>query len=349
MLDRALKSLDGLFERLSGNAILVLTLLTAIGLGVLDHYLEPELLLLYLIPIFVAAWYGGFGPAAAVAMYSAGSEYITKVVLTENYQPADKVALINLLVKLIAYMTIAKIISKLKETRRQTGFIVHDLRAPIANAISGLMTVQQSGQHLGETEKEMLDLALVSSQRAVTLVNSLLDVAKLESGKFDVGPEAVNVDHFIGDCFNQVELWAKSNHIVLEKNLLVDEAVFDVDLTTRVLVNLLSNALKFSPEGGVVKVRAQIVHRALRVAVEDQGPGIPREYVKTVFQPFAQAKGTQSGTGLGLTFCRLAVHAQHGHIWIDPDVEKGTTVWFSIPQPLTESRAPSGLPQPTEV
>ena len=320
----------------------------AVGLGVLDHYTNLELLLLYLVPIFIASWYGGFPQGVAVAIYSAGSGYIANVVLADSHQ-LDSMQSVNLLIRLISYLTIAKVISKLKETRRQTGFIVHDLRAPIANAISGLMTIQQSGQQLGEAEKEMLDLALVSSQRAVTLVSSLLDISKLESGKFDIDNEKVDLEHFVEDCFQQVELWARANRIHLEKALLVKEAVLDPDLTARVVVNLLSNALKFSPEDGVVCVRAQIVHKSLRIAVEDQGPGIPREYIKTVFQPFAQAKGTQTGTGLGLTFCRLAVQAQHGHIWIDPDVSKGTTVWFSVPQPQEEASSPNAMPQPTEV
>ena len=331
MIDRALKGLDAFFERLSSNAVLLLCLAVAVGLGVLAHYTKVELLLLFLAPIFVASWYGGFPQGVAVAMYSAGSQYITNVVLKDQAElgPMD---IANLLILLVAYLTIAKVISRLKESRRQTGFIVHDLRAPIANAISGLMTIQQSGQQLGEAEREMLDVALVSSQRAVTLVNSLLDISKLESGKFEVDQEAVDLDAFIGDCFHQVELWAQTHQIRLTKTLLVDKAVLDPALTARVLVNLLSNALKFSPEGGVVNVRAQIVHHQLRIAVEDEGPGIPREFIKTIFQPFTQMKGAQTGTGLGLTFCRLAVHAQHGHIWIDPDVAKGTTVWFSIPQ-----------------
>jgi signal transduction histidine kinase len=348
LIERALKSLDGLFERLSSNAILAFALLCAIALGVLDYYSAPNLLVLYLAPIFLASWYAGFGPGLVVAIYSAGSVYISTVVLRKSHE-ANSIELINLMVELVAYVTIAKVISKLKESRRQTGFIVHDLRAPIANAISGLMTLQQSGQHLGEAEREMLDLALVSSQRAVTLVSSLLDVAKLESGKFHVGPETVLLDDFIDDCFHQVELWARSNHVTLERNILAREASIDPALTSRVLVNLLSNALKFSPEGCTVRVRAQIVHRALRIAVEDQGPGIPKDYVKSVFQPFTQAKNSQTGTGLGLTFCRLAVHAQHGHIWIDPDVEQGTTVWFSIPQAQADVEVLERLPQPTEV
>jgi len=348
LIDRALKALDAFFDRLSSNAVLLLCLAVAIGIGVLDHYTTLELLLLYLAPIFIASWYGGFSQGVAVAMYSAGSRYITSVVLADQYE-LSSMEIVNLLIRLISYLTIAKVVAKLKESRRQTGFIVHDLRAPIANAISGLMTLQQSGHEFDDAEKEMLDVALVSSQRAVTLVNSLLDISKLDSGKFHVDQETVDINEFINDCFHQVELWASTNHIMLTKTLLVDSAMLDPALTSRVLVNLLSNALKYSPEGGTVNVRAQVVHRALRIAVEDEGPGIPKEFIKTVFQPFTQIKGSQTGTGLGLTFCRLAVQAQDGQIWIDPDVAKGTTVWFSIPQANEDEKAKDGLPSSAPV
>lgn len=322
-----------------------MTLVAAVGIGVLDQHSEPDLLLLYLVPIFVASWYGGWAPGAVVAIYCAASVFVSSSMASKSGSMPGSIELINLLVHLIAYITIAKVVSRLKESRRQAGYIVHDLRAPIANAISGLMTIQQSGANLGPAEKEMVDLALVSSQRAVTLVNSLLDMSKLESGKFDIAETNVELDEFFDDCFDQVELWARANRITLSKDLLATEAVFDARLTGRVLVNLLSNALKFSPEGGVVTVRAQIVHNALRVAVEDQGPGIPHDLIKEVFQPFSQVKGTNSGTGLGLAFCRLAVHAQRGHIWVDPDVEHGTTVWFSIPQPLAPKANHSSVPE----
>ncbi len=349
MIEPLLRTLDSFFERRSRNAILLMTLVAAIAIGVLDHYAEPDLLLLYLAPIFVASWYGGWTVGSVVAIYCSASAFVTGAMAGKSgYGGPGTIEMVNLLVHLLAYLTIAKIISRLKESRRQTGYIVHDLRAPIANAISGLMTIQQSGANLGPAEKEMVDLALVSSQRAVTLVTSLLDISKLESGKFDITDETVCLDEFLDDCFHQVELWARANRITLSKNLLAKEATLDPRLTARVLVNLLSNALKFSPEDTTVTVRAQIIHHTLRVAVEDQGPGIPHDLIKEVFQPFNQVKGTQSGTGLGLAFCRLAVQAQHGQIWVDPEVEKGTTVWFSIPQPEGPRQNHSAIPQPTE-
>jgi signal transduction histidine kinase len=348
VIDTTLKRLDTFFERRSNTAILLFTLVLAVAIGVLDYFTAPDLLLLYLGPIFVAAWYGEWRTAAVVAIYSAGSAYVTAVVMKANPEsPTTEIG--NLLVHLVAYLTIARVVSRLRESRRQTGFIVHDLRAPIANAISGLLSVKQSCEHLDDTEREMVDMALVSSQRAVTLVNSLLDVAKLETGNFDIEKESVSLDLFIASCFEQVELWARGNDIKLEKQLSVAEAVFDRPLTERVLVNLLSNALKFSPTGTTVSVRARISNHALQICVDDEGPGIPKDLLKSVFEPYTQVKRADTGTGLGLAFCRLAVNAQHGAIWIDPDMETGTSVCFSIPQPRAPEQARGSVPQPTEV
>lgn len=338
VIERILRFLDRQLERCSGNFILLMTLIVAIAVGVLDHYSEPDLLLLYLIPIFVASWYGNWAVGSVIAVYCAASVFWVSAVMGK-VGPPTTLELVNLIFHLLAYLTIAKVVSRLRESRRQTGYIVHDLRAPIANAISGLMTIQQSEVGLGDAEREMVDLALVSSQRAVTLVNSLLDISKLESGKFDIAESTVDLNSFVDESFEQVELWARASHISLAKDIKVADGVVDRRLTGRILVNLLSNALKFSPEGGTVTVRADIVHHSLRIGVADEGPGIPPDMVKTVFQPFMQVKGSQSGTGLGLAFCRLAVHAQHGHIWIDPSVERGTTVWFSIPQPAESFKA----------
>ncbi|HEY0867846.1 MAG TPA: HAMP domain-containing sensor histidine kinase, partial [Fimbriimonas sp.] len=234
---------------------------------------------------------------------------------------------------------LARVLSKLRESREQqkelTGFIVHDLRSPISSAITGLITLEQTG-HLGELEQEMVTLALVSNQRALSLVNSMLDVAKLESGKMELRTEAVALDRFVDDAFDQVALWARSHEIGLVKEVHVATAMLDPALTMRILVNLLSNALKFSPPGSNVVVHVDPSPKdGIRFAVQDHGPGIPPEYAERIFEPFSQVKGTQGGTGLGLTFCRLAVHAQGGRIWVDSHLGKGTSMIFTLPHAQT--------------
>jgi two-component system sensor histidine kinase VicK len=104
---------------------------------------------------------------------------------------------------------------------------------------------------------------------------------------------------------------------------------------TRVLVNLLSNALKYTPSGKTITVSAKVTDEGVHFAVTDEGPGIPKEYLHRIFDRFVQVEarkaGAPVGTGLGLTFCKLAVEAHGGRIWLESEVGKGTTVHFLLP------------------
>jgi NtrC-family two-component system sensor histidine kinase KinB len=178
----------------------------------------------------------------------------------------------------------------------------------------------------------MVALALVSNQRALTLVNSMLDVAKLESGKMPLNLEPASISELVESACQQVLLWAGGECIQIVSDVQVPNAVLDIDLTTRVLVNLLSNAIKFSPRDAQITVGVHTTFGGgLRFDVEDEGKGIPAEFVQSVFEPFTQVKGTKGGSGLGLTFCRLAVQAQGGKIWAESAVGKGTKMSFTLP------------------
>jgi signal transduction histidine kinase len=159
-----------------------------------------------------------------------------------------------------------------------------------------------------------------------------LDVAKLESGTMEVERQEIAAERFVDDCIQQVELWARGDGIQLAKEISLEKLYLDPTLTSRVVVNLLGNALKFSPEGSTVTVRLTLSHGAARFSIADQGPGIPAEFADVIFEPFSQVKGTQGGTGLGLTFCRVAVQAQGGKIWVESHHGQGTIMHFTIPQ-----------------
>ena len=334
-MNSTLKRADAFFDRRSKTTILFLSLVAAVLLGVLSFFTSSDLLILYLAPIFMASWYAGWRSGFVVAIYAAVSAFVTETIKAGpiEFHP-DLTA--TLAVRLAAYLVIARTIARLNEIRRQqeelTNFIVHDLRSPIASSITGLLTLQQTSFGLPDHDREMVDLALVANNQALSLVNSILDVAKLESGKMPVETSAIELEPFLDECLQQVELWARGTGIKLECEVVGKSAIFDPVLTGRVVVNLLSNALKFSPEGSTVTTRAVLSHGTLRFSVADQGPGIPQEYADVVFEPFGQVRGTQGGTGLGLTFCRLAVHAQGGRIWVETQSGKGTTMLFTVPQ-----------------
>jgi signal transduction histidine kinase len=334
LLKRLLGRLDAFFGRRSRNTILAISLFAAVALGVFDHFNPGDFLILYLLPLFLASWYGGWRVGLVVSIYAAASEFVIDSVL-DGHVGTEPGSVLTFLVRLGAYLLISKVMAQLRETIRQreelTEFIVHDLRSPLASSITGLHTLSDTAEHLTPSEQELIDLTLVSNKRALNLVNSILDVAKLESGAMVVAKEETRLEALVSSCFEQVELWARGHDVELASEVAAETAFLDPELTSRVLVNLLSNALKFSPEEGVVLVKVTHSGHATRFAVVDQGPGIPPEYVDTIFEPFGQVKGTRGGTGLGLTFCRLAVQAQGGKIWVESQVGKGTTMLFTVP------------------
>ena len=349
MLNLILKRLDAFFERRSKTAILLISLVAAVLVGVAAHYTTTDLLIIYLAPIFLASWYAGWRNGLVVAIYAAVAAFVSETISQGPFEFRPNL-IFTLAVRLAAYLIISRTIARLSEARRQqeelANFIVHDLRSPLASSITGLMTLQQTSFGLPDHDRELVDLALVGNNRALALVNSILDVAKLESGKMPVDFEDVELKPFVDDSLRQVELWARGHDISLETDLQIEHARLDRQLTGRVLVNLLSNALKFSPAGTAVSVRAGLSHGAIRFSVIDQGPGIPPEFVDLIFEPFGQVRGTQGGTGLGLTFCRLAVQAQGGRIWVESHVGKGTTVHFALPQHGHAQGSQSPAPHP---
>ncbi|MEI9893794.1 MAG: ATP-binding protein [Chthoniobacter sp.] len=124
------------------------------------------------------------------------------------------------------------------------------------------------------------------------------------------------------------------DRVIVESGGAIIAASVDRDLISRVLQNLLGNAFKFSPSG-TVKVHLKGEREGIHVEVIDQGPGIPVEHHERIFQKFGQVEGLQQrvGTGLGLTFCRLAVEAHGGTIGVRSEVGKGSSFWFDLPHP----------------
>ncbi len=218
-------------------------------------------------------------------------------------------------------------------------FLVHDLRSPLTNIISGLETLLVSTEdNLSPEDRELIELALIGAHRLLTMVNSILDLRKLEEGKFPLYLKEFDPKEAVGEAIRQVQLWACQNNINLQVEIspdLPEKMVADRWVLIRILVNLLSNALKYSPSGGEILVTVAKDEIWVHFSVKDQGPGIPKEYLDRIFDRFVQVEarkaGAAVGTGLGLTFCKLAVEAHGGRIWIESEVGKGTTVHFVLP------------------
>jgi len=219
--------------------------------------------------------------------------------------------------------------------------LVHDLRTPLTAIIGPLeMLTGDLTPLLDETQKEFLTMCTRSAHRLLSLVNDLLDVSKMESGEMNLHPTGTKPADLINDAAEQLAPLAHESNIDLIREIAPSLPTLqaDADLLIRVLVNLLGNALKFTPSGGTItaSVRSEKDERAVTFAIQDTGEGIPEEDFERIFEKFGQVEGRQAGrkmsTGLGLTFCKMAVEAHGGRIWMESTLGRGSTFSFNIPQ-----------------
>jgi signal transduction histidine kinase len=219
-----------------------------------------------------------------------------------------------------------------------TQMIVHDLRTPLTSLIGGLQTVPLAGD-LNETQQELLQLATDGGETLLGMINDLLDVHKMESGSLQPEYGALSAADLVASAVGQVASLAELNGQTLVQQIAAILPPFqgDAEQLRRTLVNLLGNALKFSPAGGTVTVAVRPADdgRSLVFSVSDTGEGIPPEAFGRIFEKFGQVESRQRGrkrsTGLGLTFCKLAVEAHGGQIGVQSAPGRGTTFSFAIP------------------
>lgn len=327
----------------SPRALTALATFTVACLGVADYFSGPYVAfsIFYLVPICLVAWRVGKRTAFALSVLGSLLWLAADVALLPPVSPW--IHGWNAVARLAVFLVVVQTLSELLQARRKqaelTRFIAHDLRSPLSNVMSGLQFLRQSEGRLSEAKREqLLDIALRSSEEILALVNAIIDVARLEEGQMPVEPGDVGVAEVAEAAIAQVSLWAQQRRIAVELHLQTEGARVRADrrLTIRVLVNLLNNALKFGPQGSTVSIRAERLDSdSVVVRVTDQGRGIPEEWVHRIFDPYAQADarraGAAAGSGLGLTFCRAAMEAQGGRIWVERTGERGTTIALTLP------------------
>ena len=236
----------------------------------------------------------------------------------------------------------ARRIQELEKTRDDlTHMIVHDLRTPLTAVIGSLQTMHDGSLgSLDDLVKELVGLSLRSSKRLLGMVNDLLDVSKTEAGQMALNREPAQLRGIVDGAMEQVQYLAEERGVALAVDVPPDLPALYADRgkVDRVLVNLVANAVKFTPRGGSVSVFASYPgDEQVLVGVRDTGEGIPEEYRDRIFEKFGQVESRKAGrkmsTGLGLTFCKMAVEAHGGRIWLESKVGEGTTFFFTLPTP----------------
>jgi len=220
-----------------------------------------------------------------------------------------------------------------------TSTLSHELRTPLTSIIGSLQLIN-SGV-LGDLTQDVAELTAVAERngsRLLDLINDLLDIEKIESGKLTLAPEVFGLAELVREALVLNKAFAERFRVRFEmKGDLPAHAVLaDRKRLLQIMTNLLSNAAKFSPEGGSVDIALEQRGPSLRVGVLDRGPGIPDSFRSRIFGRFAQADSTasrqKSGTGLGLAISKRLVEMMQGRIGFEPRDGGGTTFWFELPR-----------------
>lgn len=213
----------------------------------------------------------------------------------------------------------------------------HELRAPMTAIRGSLATILEG--YAGEVNPQVWEFLTASyneNDRLIRLVNNLLNISRIESGRFNFNITRVDVDKIIEEVVNNLQPAAKERNIFLlyKKESRLPLVYGDDDKVKEVLINLVGNATKFTHKGGIT-VRAAIKDRFMITSVTDTGSGIAVEDMDRLFKKFSQVGGNYArptgGTGLGLYICKQIVEGLQGKIWLDSTLGKGSTFYFSLP------------------
>jgi two-component system, OmpR family, sensor histidine kinase KdpD len=210
--------------------------------------------------------------------------------------------------------------------------ISHDLRTPLTTIIGILSSINDSSLD-EKTRWELANTGLEEAQRLNRLMGNLMDMSRLEAGALKVSTELSDVPDLVGSALEQLKEQLKDRKLRLEVPDSLPPVPMDIVLMTQVLVNLLDNALKYSPVDSPIEVRARALGGNMQIEVLDRGSGIPSDDLERIFDKFyrVQHPGKVGGTGLGLSICRGIVEAHRGRIWARNRADGGAVITVALP------------------
>ncbi|HTV32945.1 MAG TPA: HAMP domain-containing sensor histidine kinase [Methylocella sp.] len=216
----------------------------------------------------------------------------------------------------------------------------HELRTPL-NAILGFSEVMKNelfGSHAVASYKDYSNDIHASGEHLLTLINEILDLSRIEAGRFELKEEAVQLERIVGECRRLLSLRAKTRHITIERAVERDlpSILADARAVRQIVLNLLSNAIKFTPKGGLIKIRIGWTSKGGQyVALRDSGPGIPEEEIPIIMSSFGRGslaqKNAEEGSGLGLPIVKGLVELHGGMFLLKSKLREGTEVIVIFP------------------
>jgi two-component system sensor histidine kinase GlrK len=214
----------------------------------------------------------------------------------------------------------------------------HELRTPLTSIKEGTgLLLDGVGGETSEKQRKLLGILAQESNRLISVVNSLLDLSKMEAGMMNYDFEMNSVDSLIKRAIAEITPLVEAKQIKLESAIdtPLPSVRIDSERILQVLRNLLGNAVKFTPKGGQINITANPANGKLAVSVKDSGPGIPMDSLVAIFEKFNQGSRqgahVRQGTGLGLAIAKSIISSHGGKIWAESQLGKGSTFIFVLP------------------
>jgi PAS domain S-box-containing protein len=243
-------------------------------------------------------------------------------------------------------VTEEKLLAKMREDLTHT--MVHDLRNPLTGISTALQLLDSKlTEVITPAQHRLFEIATNSTQRMVDLVNSILDLSRLEKGQMPLNRSPLLLPDLFAETLRLQSPLYTAKHLHVESNIspTLPLAFADAEVIERVLQNIVGNAIKFTPAGGSIMLHAtewvdenpagegdpDASCSLLRISVTDSGPGVPPELRDKLFEKFVVGEQQGRGSGLGLAFCKLAVQAHGGDIWVESEPGKGAVFVFTLP------------------
>ena len=245
----------------------------------------------------------------------------------------------------VGMVSVLSDITKQKELdRMKDNFVAnvsHELRTPLVaiDKAFALILGKEAGA-LNPQQEQFISIADRNLKRLSLLINDLLDLAKLEAGKMEINKRPCSIGEVIRESKEALDAWAKAKSIAIETKIPagLPQAHIDPNRIIQVLNNLIGNAIKFTPQNGVITIEAALLEREVRVSVQDTGLGIAKENLEKVFSKFYQigerVPTDISGTGIGLSIAKEIIELHRGKIWAENADSKGARFIFTVPLSL---------------
>lgn len=295
-------------------------------------------LLVLILIVVVSSWYGGLGSGIFATILTSVMNYFTllKEDLAFHSQTGD-------LVITLLYTTIGLIISIISEARYEAelqkdeflGLTTHELKNPLTVIKGFTGVIHQYSKKSGNSKimrfTEEIDL---QSDRLLDLINDLLDINKIEVGKFVYNNELFDFDDMVKEVISHQKIINKNRVITLlgSSNKVIDGDRYRLG---QVITNFLTNALKYSPTKNSIEVKVKKTKKEVTLAVKDHGVGISKKEQEKIFNQYyrtrATLRGKTEGLGLGLFICKSIIKKHGGKIWVKSDEGTGSTFCFSLP------------------